>query len=69
MVRPILEYVSSAWDPYTNVNICIQKLESVQKRAAIGFAYRRLLPILLNQCSKYATVVRLPHSSVQEKIS
>ena len=32
MVRPILEYTSSVWDPHTNVNI--QKLESVQRRAA-----------------------------------
>ena len=32
MVRPILEYASSVWDPYTNVNI--QKLESVRRRAA-----------------------------------
>ena len=28
MVRPILEYVSSVWDPHTTANI--QKLESVQ---------------------------------------
>ena len=32
MVRPILEYTSSVWDPHTNVNI--QKLESVQRCAA-----------------------------------
>ena len=32
MVRPILEYASSVWDPYTNINI--QTLESVQRRAA-----------------------------------
>ena len=32
MVRPILEYASSVWDPHTNANI--QKLESVQRRAA-----------------------------------
>ena len=32
MVRPILEYASSVWDPHTNVNI--QKLESVQRHAA-----------------------------------
>lgn len=32
LVRPILEYASSAWDPYTIKNINL--LESVQKRAA-----------------------------------
>ena len=32
MVRPILEYASTVWDPHTNVNIT--KLESVQRRAA-----------------------------------
>ena len=32
MVRPILEYASSVWDPYTNINI--QALESVQRHAA-----------------------------------
>ena len=32
MVCPILEYASPVWDPHTNVNI--QKLESVQRRAA-----------------------------------
>ena len=31
-VRPILEYVSSAWDPYTQKSI--DKLEAVQRRAA-----------------------------------
>ena len=33
MACPILEY-ASVWDPHTNINI--QKLESVQRRAAIG---------------------------------
>ena len=32
MVRPILEYTTSVWDPHTTANI--QKLESVQRRAA-----------------------------------
>ena len=32
MVRPILEYASSVWDPHTTVNI--RRLESVQRRAA-----------------------------------
>ena len=32
MVRPILEYASTVWDPHTNVNIT--KPESVQRRAA-----------------------------------
>ena len=32
MVRPILEYASSVWDPHTTINI--QRLESVQRRAA-----------------------------------
>ena len=32
MVRPILEYAASVWDPYTNINI--QALESVQRCAA-----------------------------------
>ena len=31
MVRPILEYASSVWDPHTTVNI--RRLESVQRRA------------------------------------
>ena len=32
LVRPILEYASSAWDPHTSKNI--QQLEAVQRRAA-----------------------------------
>ena len=32
LVRPILEYASSAWDPYTQTNIT--QLEAVQRRAA-----------------------------------
>jgi hypothetical protein len=32
LVRPILEYASAAWDPYTTKNI--QQLEAVQRRAA-----------------------------------
>ena len=32
LVRPILEYASSAWDPHTQQNI--DKLEAVQRRAA-----------------------------------
>ena len=32
LVRSILEYASTSWDPYTKTNI--QKLEAVQRRAA-----------------------------------
>ena len=32
LVRPILEYVSTSWDPYTKSNI--QQLEAVQRRAS-----------------------------------
>ena len=32
MLRPILEYAFSVWDPHTTANI--QKFESVQRRAA-----------------------------------
>jgi len=32
MVRPIIEYASSVWDPYTSTNT--SKLESIQRRAA-----------------------------------
>ena len=32
MVRPIVEYASSVWDPHTSLNI--QKVESIQRRAA-----------------------------------
>lgn len=32
MVRPVLEYASTAWDPYTQTNV--NKLEAVQRRAA-----------------------------------
>ena len=32
LVRPILEYASTSWDPYTKSNI--QQLEAVQRRAA-----------------------------------
>ena len=32
MVRPIMEYLSTIWDPHTSVNI--NCLESVQKHAA-----------------------------------
>ena len=32
LVRPVLEYVSTVWDPYTKS--CIDKMEMVQRRAA-----------------------------------
>jgi len=32
MVRPIVEYASPIWDPYTSINI--NKIEAIQKRAA-----------------------------------
>ena len=32
LVRPVLEYASTVWDPYTNS--CIDKMEMVQRRAA-----------------------------------
>ena len=32
MVRPIVEYASSVWDPHTTINI--NKIEAIQKRAA-----------------------------------
>ena len=48
MVRPIIEYASSAWDPHTTINI--QKLESIQKRAA-RFCF--------NNFSKYCSVSSL----------
>ena len=48
MVRPILEYASSVWDPHTNVNI--HKLESVQRRAA---------RFCLNDHSRYSSVTSM----------
>ena len=48
MVRPILEYASSVWDPHTNVNI--QRLESVQRRAA---------RFCLNDLSRYSSVTSM----------
>ena len=33
MVRPIVEYASSVWDPHTSLNI--QKVESIQRRAVL----------------------------------
>ena len=32
MVRPIVEYASPIWDPYTTINI--NKIEAIQNRAA-----------------------------------
>ena len=32
LVRPLLEYASTVWDPYTKTNI--DKIEAVQRRAA-----------------------------------
>ena len=43
MVRPILEYASSVWDPHTTANI--QKLESVQRRAARFCLKLMIIPI------------------------
>ena len=48
MVRPILEYASSVWDPHTTANI--QKLESVQRRAA---------RFCLNDHSHYSSVTNM----------
>ena len=48
MVRPILEYASSVWDPHTTANI--QKLESVQRRAA---------RFCLNDHSRYSSVTNI----------
>ena len=48
MVRPILEYASSVWDPHTTANI--QKLESVQRCAA---------RFCLNDHSRYSSVTNV----------
>ena len=48
MVRPILEYASSIWDPHTNANI--QRLESIQRRAA---------RFCLNDLSRYSSVTSM----------
>ena len=48
MVHPILEYVSTVWDPHTNVNIT--KLESVQRHAA---------RFCLGDYSRYSSVTRM----------
>ena len=48
MVHPILEYASSVWDLYTNINI--QALESVQRRAA---------RFCLGDYSRYSTVTSM----------
>ena len=62
MVRPIIEYASSVWDSHTTINI--QKLESIQKRAA-RFCF--------NNFSKYCSVSSLhqhlvsPHYSLEER--
>ena len=38
LVRPVLEYASPVWDPYTASNI--QKLETIQRRAARWVSHR-----------------------------
>ena len=48
MVRPIIEYASSVWDPHTTVNI--RRLESVQRRAA---------RFCLNDFSRYTSVTSM----------
>ena len=66
IVWPILEYASTVWDPYTNVNIT--KLESVQRRAATAIdSVWEIIHVL--QCNKYVAIVRPTQSSVQEKIN
>ena len=45
MVRPIVEYASSVWDPHTTTNI--SKIEAIQKRAA---------RFCLNDFSRYSSV-------------
>ena len=50
MVRPILEYASTVWDPHTNVNIT--KLESVQ-RLATRFEF------CLGDYSRYSSVTSM----------
>ena len=52
IVRPIIEYASSVWDPHTTISI--QKLESIQKRAA-RFCF--------NNFSKYCSVSSLHFST------
>ena len=38
LVRPVLEYASTVWDPYTKS--CIDKMEIVQRRAARNVLHR-----------------------------
>ena len=49
MVHPILEYVSTAWDPHTNINIT--KLESVHAKTCARFC--------LGDYSCYSSVTRM----------
>ena len=48
MVRPIIEYAASAWDPHTLLNI--NKLESIQRTAA-RFCF--------NDFSRYSSVTNM----------
>ena len=58
MVRPILEYSSTVWSPYTDKNI-INLIESVQRRAArfVTNTYDRMSM----QCYFIATRVGSPN--------
>ena len=50
LVRPLLEYATASWDPYTACNI--KDLEMVQRRAArfVGSDYRRTTSVTSLQC-------------------
>jgi hypothetical protein len=34
LARPLVEYASTVWDPYTQTDIHVNKVEAVQRRAA-----------------------------------
>ena len=69
LVRPIIEYDASAWDPHTAT--CIQQLEAVQRRAAMfvkgGYhtasSTSQIIP-QRRQDAKLAMVYRIAHDLV-----
>ena len=53
MIRPIIEYASSLWDPHTAINI--QKLESIQKEQ-LDFALITFLNIAVSAAYNHRLV-------------
>ena len=63
LARPLVEYASTVWDPYTQTDIHVNKVEAVQRRAAryVANNHKQI------QCRQHHTKTKMETTCRQKK--